>query len=440
MSRGSNAECIVVFFMGINGYYLQKNGLISTLALKLWLDEYKVIHTQLEDFDMAAYSSLDFMDFDSLLNEEEIMIRDTVRDFVSKEIIPELQESNRKETFPSHLIPRFGELGLMGSTIQGYDCPGIGAVAYGLVMQELERGDSGVRSFCSVQGGLVMYPIYAYGSEEQKEKYLPRLAKAEIIGCFGLTEPDAGSNPGGMLTRAEKVDGGYKLNGNKMWITNGCVADIAVVWAKLDGEVRGFIIEKDAPGFSTSKMQGKFALRVSVTSELHMEDCFVPEESLLPKATGLKAPLSCLSQARYGISWGVLGAANACYHEALHYSKERIIFDNKPLASYQLAQAKLVKMVQEISKAQLLALQLGRLKEQNKIQHHQISLAKMNNCKMALEVAREARDMLGANGTIDEYPVIRHMLNLETVNTYEGTEDIHRLIIGRQITGENAII
>ncbi len=388
---------------------------------------------------MAAYTSLNFMDSDDLFTEEEIMVRDTVRDFVSKEIIPTLQTSNRTERFPTQLIPRFGELGLMGSTIQGYGCPGISAVSYGLVMQELERGDSGIRSFCSVQGGLVMFPIYTYGSEEQKEKYLPRLATAEIIGCFGLTEPDAGSNPGGMLTRAEKVKGGYKLNGNKMWITNGCISDIAVVWAKLDGEVRGFIIEKDFKGFSTSKMEGKFSLRVSVTSELHMEDCFVPEENILPKGIGLKAPLSCLSQARYGIAWGVLGAANACYHQALNYSKERTIFD-KPLAAYQLAQAKLVKMVQEITKGQLLALQLGRLKEKGSLQHHQISLAKMNNCKIALEVSREARDMLGANGIIDEYPVIRHMINLETVNTYEGTEDIHRLIIGREITGENAIM
>lgn len=388
---------------------------------------------------MANYNSLDFMEFDSLLTEEELMIRDSVRNFVTKDIIPELQGSHRTEDFPTKLIPRFAELGLMGSTIKGYDCPGIGHVAYGLVMQELERGDSGVRSFCSVQGGLVMYPIFAYGSEEQKQKYLPQLAKAEMIGCFGLTEPDAGSNPGGMLTKAEKVDGGYKLNGNKMWITNGCISDIAIVWAKLDNEVRGFIVEKDFPGFSTSKMEGKFSLRVSVTSELHFEDCLVPNENLLPKGVGLKAPLSCLSQARYGIAWGVLGAANACYHEALNYAKERIIF-GKPLSGYQLAQAKLVKMVQEITKGQLLALQLGRLKEKNKIQHHQISLAKMNNCRMALDVARDARDMLGANGIIDEYCVIRHMLNLETVNTYEGTEDVHRLIVGRIITGENALI
>ncbi|MCB0384174.1 MAG: acyl-CoA dehydrogenase family protein [Bdellovibrionales bacterium] len=388
---------------------------------------------------MAAYESLNYMDFDSLLNEEELMIRNTVREFVSEEVIPTLQEANRNEEFPSHLISRFGEMGLLGVNIHGYDCPGLGEVAYGLVTQELERGDSGIRSFCSVQGALVMYPILTFGSEEQKQKYLPRLAKGEIIGCFGLTEPDAGSNPGGMLTKAEKVPGGYKLNGNKMWITNGCVSDIAIVWAKLDGVVRGFIVETKTPGFSTTKMKGKFALRVSVTSELHMEDCVVPEDAILPNIEGLKGALMCLTQARYGIAWGVLGAANACYHEALNYSRERIIFDGKPLAAYQLAQAKLVKMAQEITKAQLLVLQLGRLKEKGEMKHWQVSMAKGNNCRMALEVARDARDMLGANGTIDEYPVIRHMMNLETVNTYEGTEDIHRLVVGQQITGHSAI-
>ena len=388
---------------------------------------------------MATYDSLNYMDFDSLLTEEELMIRNTVREFVTEEIMPTLQECNRKEEFPSQLIPRFGELGLLGVNIKGYDCPGLGEVAYGLVTQELERGDSGIRSFCSVQGALVMYPILTFGSEEQKQKYLPKLAKGELIGCFGLTEPDAGSNPGAMLTKAEKVDGGYRLNGNKMWITNGCVSDIAIVWAKLDGVVRGFIVDTKTPGFSTTHMKGKFALRVSVTSELHMEDCVVPEDAILPNVEGLKGALMCLTQARYGIAWGVLGAANACYHEALEYSKERIIFDGKPLAAYQLAQAKLVKMATEITKAQLLVLQLGRIKEKGEMQHWQVSMAKMNNCKMALEVAREARDMMGANGTIDEYPVIRHMMNLETVNTYEGTEDIHRLVIGLQVTGHSAI-
>jgi glutaryl-CoA dehydrogenase len=386
---------------------------------------------------MARYESLNYMNTDQLFTSEELMIRDTVREFVSDEVIPLLQECNRSETFPMQLIPRFGELGLLGSTIQGYDCPGLGDIAYGLVMQELERGDSGIRSFCSVQGALVMYPIFAYGSEEQKKKYLPKLTKGELVGCFGLTEPDAGSNPGGMLTKAEKVAGGYKLNGNKMWITNGCISDIAVVWAKLDGRIRGFVIEKGAPGFSTSTMKGKFSLRVSVTSELHMEDCFVPENAILPGVEGLKGPLSCLSQARFGIAWGVLGAANTCYHEALHYAGDRIIFD-RPLSSYQLAQAKLVKMVQEITKGQLLSWQLGKLKESKQIEPHHISLAKMNNCRIALDVAREARDVLAGNGIIDEYPVIRHMLNLETVNTYEGTEDIHRLVVGQAVTGHPA--
>ncbi|MGE4132193.1 MAG: acyl-CoA dehydrogenase family protein [Bdellovibrionales bacterium] len=386
----------------------------------------------------ASYESLNYMLEDGLFSSEELMIRDSVRDFVDKEIIPTLQEANRAEKFPMHLIPRFAEMGLLGSTIQGYECAGLGHVAYGLVMAELERGDSGIRSFCSVQGALVMYPIYAYGSEEQKNKYLPKLAKAEMIGCFGLTEPDAGSNPGGMLTKAEKVSGGYKLNGNKMWITNGCIADIAIVWARLNGEVRGFIVEKGTKGFTTSTMKGKFSLRVSVTSELHLHDCVVPEENMLPKAQGLKAPLGCLTQARYGIAWGVLGAANACYHTALNYAKDRTIFDGKALSQYQLAQAKLVKMVQEITKGKLLVLQAGRLKEEGKLEPHHVSLCKMNNCRVALDVAREARDMLGGNGIIDEYPVIRHMLNLETVNTYEGTEDIHRLVIGQQITGSPA--
>ncbi len=383
---------------------------------------------------MSQYEHLNFMNEDILFSEEELMIRQTVRDFVTKEVLPVLQESHRKEHFPSQLIPRFAEMGLLGSTIQGYGCAGLNHVAYGLVIQELERADSGIRSFCSVQGSLVMYPIYAYGSDKQKEKYLPQLASGKMIGCFGLTEPDAGSNPGGMLTKAEKVKGGYRLNGNKMWITNGSVADIAIVWAKLEGRVRGFIVEKGTEGFSTTLTKGKFSLRVSVTSELHLKDCIVPEENMLPNCDGLKGPLGCLSQARYGIAWGVVGAANACYFEALNYAKNRVIFD-KPLAGYQLAQAKLVKMVQEITKGQLLALQMGRLKEKGELQPHHISLVKMNNCRMALDVARDARDLLGANGIIDEYPIIRHMINLETVNTYEGTEDVHRLVVGGEITG-----
>lgn len=384
---------------------------------------------------MAAYESLNYMEEDGLFTDEELMVRNSVREFVTREVMPVLREANRKEEFPNQLIPRFAEMGLLGSTIKGYDCPGIGHIAYGLLMQELERADSGIRSFCSVQGALVMYPIYAYGSEAQKQKYLPKLTSGKMIGCFGLTEPDAGSNPGGMLTRAEKVKSGYKLNGNKMWITNGSMADIAIVWARLDGTIRGFIVEKGTAGFSTTLMKGKFSLRVSVTSELHMQDCVVPEENLLPNGEGLKAPLGCLTQARYGIAWGVLGAANACYHEALHYAKARTIFEGKPLAAFQLGQAKLVKMVQEITKGQLLAWQMGKLKESGRLMPHHVSLAKMNNCRVALDVAREARDMLGANGIIDEYSVIRHMMNLETVNTYEGTEDIHRLVVGQQVTG-----
>ncbi|MEQ1665159.1 MAG: acyl-CoA dehydrogenase family protein [Bdellovibrionales bacterium] len=384
---------------------------------------------------MSAYESLNYMNFDSLLSEDEIMVRQSVRDFVSEEVIPVLQECNRLEKFPMELVPRFAEMGLLGTNLHGYGCPGLNNVAYGLSTLELERGDSGIRSFCSVQGSLVMYPIHSYGSEAQKEKYLPQLAAGKMIGCFGLTEPDAGSNPGAMRTKAEKVKGGYKITGNKMWITNGCISDIAIVWAKLDGVVRGFIVEKGTPGFSTSTMKGKFSLRVSVTSELHLKDCVVPEENILPNGVGLKAPLGCLTQARYGIAWGVLGAANACYHQALDYSKDRILFDGKPLAAYQLAQAKLVKMATEITKGQFLVLQLGRLKDEGKMEPHHVSMAKGNNCQIALDVAREARDMLGANGIIDEYPVIRHMMNLETVKTYEGTEDVHRLVVGQQLTG-----
>lgn len=385
-----------------------------------------------------TYSSLNFLNIDQLFNKEEISIRNSIRNFVNKTVLPLVQKHHRNETFPVELVSEFAKLGLLGTNIKGYGCPGLNDVSYGLAMQEIERADSGLRSFCSVQGSLVMYPIWKFGSEEQKTKYLPKLAAGELIGCFGLTEPDAGSNPGGMQTKAVKVNNGFEITGNKMWITNGGLADIAIVWAKLDGKVRGFIVETNSPGFTHSTMMGKFSLRMSVTSELHLDKCFVSKTQILPEAIGLKGPLSCLNQARYGITWGVLGAANACYDSALIYSKSRVIFD-KPLASYQLAQAKLVKMVQEITKAQFLSLQLGRLKESNKMSPEQVSLVKMNNCKMALEIAREARDILGANGVIDEYPVIRHMLNLESVNTYEGTEDIHRLVVGMNITGHSAI-
>jgi len=381
-----------------------------------------------------TYESLDFYNLDSSLSEDERLTRAAVRDFMEANVLPLVQECHREERFPMEIVKDFGKQGFFGANLHGYGCSGLKDVAYGLLMQELERVDSGIRSFVSVQSALVMWPIYAYGSEKQKERYLPGMASGEIIGCFGLTEPDFGSDPGGMRTTALKVPGGYRLNGAKMWITNGSIADVALVWAKLDGEVRGFLVDRGTEGYQAQTTKGKFSLRVSVTSELVLEDCVVPEESLLENAVGLKAALSCLTQARYGISWGVLGAANQCYHTALHYSKERMIFD-APMARFQLVQAKLASMVQEITKGQLLALQLGRLKEAGKMKPHHVSLAKMNNTRAALEIARDARDMLGANGIIDEYPVIRHLLNLETVNTYEGTEDIHRLVIGAKVTG-----
>jgi len=309
--------------------------------------------------------------------------------------------------------------------------------AYGLVMQELERGDSGIRSFASVQSGLVMYPIFTFGSETQKEEWLPKLAKGEKVGCFGLTEPDYGSNPGGMLTKSEKVDRGYKLNGAKMWITNGTIADVAVVWAKLDGVIKGFLVEKGTKGFSAPEMQGNHSLRASVTSELIFEDVFVPEENLLPKTEGLKNPLMCLNQARYGIAWGVVGSMMACYDSALNYAKSRVQF-SKPIAAYQITQEKLVYMLTEITKAQLLNIQLGRMKDSNTLKHTHVSLAKRNNCEKALEIARMAREILGANGILDEYPVMRHSANLESVKTYEGTHEMHTLIIGEDITGFSA--
>lgn len=380
----------------------------------------------------------DFMQTDLLLTDEEISVRDSVRDFVAKEISPLMQKCNREESFPRELTKRFAEMGLFGTNLKGYDCPGLGDVAYGLAMQELERADSGIRSFCSVQGALAMYSIYAFGNEEQKKKYLPEMAKGNIIGCFGLTESDSGSNPGGMKTHAKKTTGGYTISGSKTWITNGNIAHLAIVWAKCENEIKGFIVDTKAKGFGAKVMEGKFSLRVSVTSELFFDDLFVPDENVLPLAKSLKAPLSCLTQARYGIAWGVIGAAEACFHTSLDYAKTRIIF-NKPLSAYQLAQAKLVKMALEINKAKLLAIQMGRLKEAQKLDFSHVSMAKLNNCKIALEIARDARDILGANGIIDEYPVIRHMMNLETVNTYEGTEDIHRLIVGEKITETSAI-
>ncbi len=387
---------------------------------------------------MEKFRGVDYYAIDGLLSDEERLVRETIRDWVEAEFLPIIQKHHREGTFPLHLIPKLGELGVFGATLHGYGCAGLNNVAYGLIMQELERGDSGLRSCASVQGALVMYPIYTYGSETQKEAWLPRLAKGEVVGCFGLTEPDHGSDPGSMKTRAFGKDGGYLLRGSKLWITNGSIADVALVWARDEaGEIGGYLVEQRAPGFSTREIPGKFSMRASITSELILQDCWVPAENKLPKAAGLKAPLSCLSQARYGIAWGTIGAAMACYDWALQYAQQRIQF-GKPIASFQLVQRKLAWMVTEMTKAQLLALQLGRLKDQDQARPTQISMAKMNNAWMALEAARMARDIMGAAGIVDEHPVIRHLMNLETVVTYEGTHDIHILTIGRDITGHSA--
>ncbi len=389
---------------------------------------------------MAKFQGVDYLNLDSMLSEDEILVRNTVREFVDEQVIPIIEKHNRAGTFPFDLVKRMADIGLFGPTLPAkYGCAELNNVAYGLMMQELERGDSGIRSFASVQSGLVMYPIYAFGSEEQKDLWLPQLAKGEKIGCFGLTEPDFGSNPGGMITRAEKKDGGYVLNGAKMWITNGTIADIAVVWAKLDGVVRGFLVEKGTKGFTAPEMHGKHSLRASVTSELVFQDCFIPDANLLPKTDGLKSPLMCLSQARYGIAWGVIGSAMACYDSSLQYAQSRIQF-GKPIAAFQMTQEKLVHMLNEITKAQLMCLQLGRLKDQGKLKFTQISMAKRNNVFHALEIARMARSIHGANGILDEYPVMRHAANLESVITYEGTHEMHTLIIGEDITGHAAFM
>ncbi|MCI0652168.1 MAG: acyl-CoA dehydrogenase family protein [Planctomycetes bacterium] len=386
---------------------------------------------------MKRFEGVDFYGLDELLSEEEQLVRRSIRDFVDGEVIPVIEKHFRDGTFPAHLIPQLGELGVLGANLEGYSCAGLNNVAYGLIMQELERGDSGLRSFASVQGALVMYPIHAFGSEEQKQRYLPRMARGESIGCFGLTEPDYGSNPAGMITSARKDRDAFVLNGNKMWITNGSIADVALVWAKLDGVVRGFLVDKGTAGFSTTLQSGKFSLRASVTSELHFQECRIPASQILPGVSGLKGPLSCLTAARYGIAWGALGSFMACYDCARNYAMSRIQF-GKPIASFQLVQAKLAHMLTELTKGQLLALRAGRLKDQGKATAQQVSLAKRNNVFHALEAARTARDMLGANGVTDEYPIGRHMLNLESVFTYEGTHDIHTLILGQAITGISA--
>lgn len=387
---------------------------------------------------MDAFKGVNYFDIDSLLNEEELMIRNTVREFVSEEVIPIIEKYNRESKFPVELIHKMAELGLFGTTLpQKYNCAELNNVSYGLVMQELERGDSSIRSFVSVQSALVMYPIFTFGNEEQKDYWLPKLAKGEKIGCFGLTEPDFGSNPGGMVTKAEKVNDGFLLNGAKMWITNGTIADVAVVWAKLDGVIRGFLVEKEFKGFTAPEMKGKHSLRASVTSELIFDNVFIPEKNILLLTTGLKNPLMCLNQARYGIAWGVVGAMMTCYDTALNYAKSRIQF-SKPIAAYQITQQKLVYMLTEITKSQLLNVQLGRLKDKGTLRHTQVSLAKRNNCEKALEIAHIAREILGANGILDEYPIMRHAANLESVKTYEGTHEMHTLIIGEDITGFSA--
>ena len=384
------------------------------------------------------FKGVDFLGFDNLLSEDERMARHTARQFIEDNLIPIIEECNRAGRFPQELVPQMGQLGFFGANLHGYGCAGMSNVEYGLVMQEFERGDSGVRSFVSVQSALVMYPIFTFGSDEQKDYWLPQMATGEKLGCFGLTEPDFGSNPGGMRTRAQKVGDEYVLNGEKMWITSGSIADVAVIWAKVDdedGRVRGFLVETDRPGFSAYDVHGKWSLRASVTSGLSLQDVRIPAKNLMPGTGGLKSPLMCLNQARYGISWGAIGAAMSCYDTALQYSLLRKQFRDEPIASHQLVQEKLTWMISEISKAQLLSLHVGRLKDEGKVNHEHISMAKRNNVWMALECARQARDILGGNGITDDYPIMRHMMNLESVKTYEGTHDIHTLIIGQSVTG-----
>jgi glutaryl-CoA dehydrogenase len=387
---------------------------------------------------MNKFNGVDYYNLTELLTDDEKLVQKSVRDFVDEKVIPIIEQHYQDATFPMDLIPKLGELGVFGITLpEKYGCANLNNVAYGLAMQELERGDSGLRSFASVQSSLVMYPIFTFGNEEQKSKWLPKLASGDQIGCFGLTEPDYGSNPGGMITNARKVDGGYLLNGAKMWITNGTIADVAVVWAKLDGSIKGFLVEKGFKGFIAPEMKGKHSLRASVTSELVFQDVFIPDENVLKNSGGLKSPLMCLNQARFGIAWGVVGSMMAVYDSALNYAKSRIQF-SKPIAAYQLTQKKLADILTEITKAQLLNYRLAILKDEGKIKHTQISMAKRNNCEVALDAARIAREILGANGILDEYPVMRHSANLESVKTYEGTHEMHTLIIGEDITGLSA--
>jgi glutaryl-CoA dehydrogenase len=387
---------------------------------------------------LADFHGVDFMRIDDLLEDEEKLARESVREFVTREFMPLIQEHIRKDgSFPMELVPRMAQLGVFGTNLHGYGCAGMNNVAYGLAMQELERGDSGLRSFSSVQGSLVMYPILTYGSDAQKDRWLPALAAGEAVGCFGLTEPDFGSFAQGMRTKAERRGDRWLLNGTKRWITNGSIADVSLVWARTEEGIRGFLVEKGTGGFETPDIKGKFSLRGSITSELYLQDVEVPDEHRLEKAEGMKAPLSCLTQARYGISWGAIGAAMACYEEVVDYTKERKV-QGGWLAAKQLTQEKLVMMLTEITKAQLLSLQLGRLKDEGKLHHTMVSMAKRNNVDVALTIARSARDLLGANGIVDDYQSMRHMVNLETVRTYEGTHDIHTLILGEHITGMRA--
>src|SRR5579884_3871347 len=387
---------------------------------------------------MARFNGVDYILFDTLLNEQELLVRQTARQFTEERVIPVIRDCYREGRFPRELVHELAEMGFLGANLEGYGCAGMSNVEYGLIMQELERGDSGLRSFVSVQGALVMYPIRTFGSEQQKDRWLPKLQAGEAIGCFGLTEPGFGSNPGGMTTRAVQDGNAWVLDGEKTWITNGSVADIAVVWARTPEGIRGFLVEKGTAGFSTSDIHGKLSMRASVTSSLSFAGCRVPAENMLPCAKGLKAPLSCLTQARFGIGWGVIGAAMECYETARQYSIVRRQFDDRPIASHQLVQEKLAWMITEISKAQLLALQIGRLKDAGRAEPAHISMLKRNNTTIALDCARLSRDLLGANGIMDEYPIMRHMCNLETVKTYEGTDHIHALVIGERVTGISA--
>lgn len=384
---------------------------------------------------MTPFRGVDFLQLDSFLSEQELLVRQTARRFAEERIIPIIRDHWREGRFPIQLIPELGRMGFLGANLEGYGCAGMNSVEYGLIMQELERADSGIRSFVSVQGALVMYPILTYGSQEQKQRWLPRLQSGEAVGCFGLTEPDFGSNPAGMRCRAQQAGDRYVLNGEKTWITNGSLADVALIWARTDDGIRGFLVEKGTPGFTATDIHGKMSMRASITSSLSLNACRVPASAMLPNAKGLKAPLSCLTQARYGIGWGAIGAAMECYETARQYAIMRKQFDDKPIASHQLVQEKLAYMITEISKAQLLALHCGRLKDQGKLEPAHVSLLKRNNVAIALECARLSRDLLGANGIMDDYPIMRHLCNLETVKTYEGTEHIHTLVLGEKVTG-----